>query len=86
MKCRVTHKVCYDSEHQAEQALLSARARFPVSSGTGPVAVYRCNYCECYHLTSKGEESYLLRSEDTKRKIDLEREAFYWESKIKGGR
>ncbi|WP_157493990.1 hypothetical protein [Fulvivirga imtechensis] len=83
MDC-TTRKTCYNTKEQAEDALLRARAQYPSSSGAGPVAVYHCAYCSCYHLTSKGEVSDLLRSKNTRQKIDLQREANYWESKMKG--
>lgn len=85
MEC-TTRKICYITKDQAEQALLGTRARYSSAANPGPVAVYRCPLCECYHLTSKGDESDVLRSADSQRKIDLQREAYYWEGKIKGGR
>lgn len=82
MNC-ISRKVCYDTREQAEDALLRARAQY-ASSHVGPVAVYHCPHCECYHLTSKGEESDVLQSKKTLQKINLQREADYWESKMKG--
>ncbi len=77
-----THKVCYDTRELAEEALLQNHARF-YHTGTGPVNVYACDYCGSYHFTSKGEVHELLRDDKNKKRIELGREANYWEEKYR---
>lgn len=80
MKC-VTHKICYYSKTQAEEALVHLRGKYQYSPDQGPVSVYQCSDCGCYHVSSKGEVSDVLKSEDNQRKIKLQKEADYWEKK-----
>ena len=83
MKC-ISKKVCYSSKGQAEEALIYTRSKYSSGSrsGSGPVAVYLCPDCNYYHMTSKGEKSDVLTSEE-KNKIKLQQEAVYWNDKFK---
>lgn len=83
MKC-VSHKVCYNSKGEAEEALIHLQAKYRSASGSGPVSTYWCPDCGYYHTTSKGEISESLRTDDNKRRIELQKEANYWEDKFKG--
>jgi len=76
-----SHKVCYDSKEIAEEALLQNHAKNNYAKGQGPVNVYLCDMCGCYHFTSKGEINPLLNSQ--KGRIDKLREASYWEDKLR---
>jgi hypothetical protein len=44
----------YPSEAIAEEALLAAWTTYTYKQGDGPIAVYRCEDCGEYHLTSRG--------------------------------
>ncbi|MEL7005882.1 MAG: hypothetical protein AAFN93_24610 [Bacteroidota bacterium] len=81
MSTCVTNKRCYDSREIAEEALIENRSRYHHSSKSGPINVYLCELCGCYHFTSKGEQSDILKSQESKKRIDLQREANFWESK-----
>ena len=83
MKC-ISNKVCYNSKGEAEEALIHLQAKYGASSGSGPVSTYLCTDCGYYHTTSKGEKSSTLRSSEGKNRIELQREANYWEEKFKG--
>lgn len=72
----------YPLESQAEDALLEARARFSYSSGSGPIAVYRCEECGFFHLTSKGPMNHRLAKLLKEGKIDLQKEANRWLDKL----
>ncbi|MTI22646.1 hypothetical protein E1176_16560 [Fulvivirga sp. RKSG066] len=76
-----TQKICYDSKVIAEEALMQNRARNNYAAGQGPINVYLCHICNCYHFTSKGEPSDLLKTD--KDRIDRLREASYWEDKFR---
>lgn len=82
MKC-ISRKICYLSKTQAEEALVHLRGKYQPVSGQGPVGVYHCSDCGCYHLTSSGEESDILKSEESQRRIKLQKEADYWERKYR---
>lgn len=79
----VTHKKVFLTHEQAEQALLGARVRYSYGQGSGPVGVYQCDDCGYFHLTSKGPLNETLRSQLDSGKIDREKEAAHWTSKLK---
>ncbi len=76
-------KKLYLSEALAEEALLGAHVQFDFAQGTGPIAVYRCDDCGYFHLTSQGlintKLKDFLASGDYKRL----RQAAAWTSKLK---
>lgn len=78
-----TKKICFISREIAEEELLANRAKYNYSTGAGPVNIYKCDICEYYHFTSKGEMHPKLLSQDTKKRIDRESEANYWREKLK---
>ncbi|MDX1627207.1 MAG: hypothetical protein R3345_00835 [Fulvivirga sp.] len=80
MRCS-TGKICFDSQSIAEEALLQNHAKNNYAAGQGPVNVYLCDRCGCYHFTSKGEVNALLEKE--KHRIDRLRQANYWEEKFR---
>lgn len=82
IKC-VTQKKVYLTPELAEEALLGAHIRFEYAAGNGPVAVYRCDDCGYYHLTSKGPVSATLKENLKSGKIGREKEAQAWERKLK---
>ena len=67
----------------AEGALIEARTRFEYRLGSGPVAVYKCEDCGYYHLTSKGEMNVRLAQYLKEGKIERQKEADRWLNKIK---
>ena len=78
-----SHKKVYQSREQAEDALIEARAKFHHAPGGGPVAVYQCEDCGLYHLTSKGKMNERLSKQLAEGKIDLQKEANRWLDKFK---
>ena len=82
IKCSSAKRV-YVTENLAEDALLEAHANFSYGKGQGPVAVYRCDDCGYFHLTSKGEMNPRLAKEMKEGKLGLEKEARHWLRKIK---
>jgi hypothetical protein len=73
----------YQSREQAEDALLEARAKFDHAPGRGPIAVYLCEDCGFYHLTSKGKVNERLAKDLEQGKIDLQKEANRWLDKLR---
>jgi hypothetical protein len=63
----VTGKRQYDTQSQAEEALIETRGRFVFREGSGPIDVYQCDDCGYWHFTSKGTVSDLLKKADTKK-------------------
>lgn len=67
----------------AEEALLSAHVQFNFSKGKGPVAVYQCENCGQFHLTSQGAMSTRLRDFLTSQDFKRLRQAAEWTDKLK---
>ncbi len=82
MKSCVSGKRSYPTLAIAEEALIEARVQFD-GRGTGPVAVYPCEDCGQYHLTSHGQMNERLAQYLKEGKIQRNREARAWESKWK---
>lgn len=79
----ISGKRMYSSKEVAEDVLIEAWTRFDYSSGNGPVAVYQCEECGNYHLTSKGAMSEKLSQAISDGKIQRQKEADRWMDKIK---
>lgn len=82
IKC-VTHKKVYLTETLAEEALIGARTAYNYTRDNGPVAVYRCDDCGYYHLTSRGPMNLKLEQLIKGGTIDRQKEADAWLNKLK---
>lgn len=82
IKC-VTQKKVYLTQVLAEEALLGAHIRFEYAAGRGPVAVYRCDDCGYFHLTSRGPMNPSLAQHVKSGTIDRQKQADAWEKKLK---
>jgi hypothetical protein len=76
-------KKVYATEALAEEALLEVWLRYNVSASNGPVAVYRCDDCGLYHLTSQGTMNAKLAQQLAEGKIKRQQEINFWEDKFK---
>jgi len=83
MTACVSNKRMYDTLEQAEEALIQAWIKFDYPEGSGPVAVYKCEDCGCYHFTSQGRMNDKLAEHLANGKIQLNKEADYWLGKLK---
>ncbi len=83
MHCPVTRKTSYDSKVLAEEALFSHQARQFHAPGHGPINVYECEHCGAWHFTSKGAPHPDLEKAQAKGTLDREREANFWERKLR---
>jgi hypothetical protein len=81
-KC-TTGKRVYISEQLAEDALIEAHINFDYRTGGGPLAVYRCEDCGNYHLTSQGIMNPRLAKQLANGTITKQKEAGRWQSKFK---
>ena len=79
--CR-TGKRIYETESLAEEALIDAHSRNHYS-GTGPIAVYKCEVCGYFHHTSKGPMNKHLTEAIASGKIRLQQQANEWSRKWK---
>lgn len=79
----VSGKKGYLTESDALNALVDQRGRFNYRSNSGPVNVYACDDCGEWHFTSKGEVHQLLQSADVQKRIADQREADFWERKLR---
>jgi hypothetical protein len=82
MKC-ISHKRIYQTHQLAVDALINARTHFDYAPNAGPIAVYQCEDCGYFHLTSKGEINETLAKHLKDGKIQLEKEANRWLHKLK---
>jgi hypothetical protein len=82
IKC-VSGKRVYLTEEIAEDVLIETRTKFDYVSNNGPVAVYRCDDCGYYHLTSKGKMNDKLADYLSSGKIQRQKDADEWLKKIK---
>jgi hypothetical protein len=73
----------YSTVEMAEDALIEARTRFDYRSNSGPIAVYQCEDCGQFHLTSQGKMNEKLAMHLAEGKIQLQKEANRWLDKLK---
>jgi ABC-type ATPase with predicted acetyltransferase domain len=81
-KC-ITGKRRYPSEQIAEDALIEAQTNFNYASDNGPVAVYQCEDCGDYHLTSRRPMNDRLARLLAEGKIQRQKEANFWQNKFR---
>jgi hypothetical protein len=82
IKCS-THKKVFVSHELAEEALIQTHIQFDYPKGGGPIAVYPCEDCGYFHLTSKGNMNERLSQEIKNGKIHQQKEASHWLGKLK---
>ncbi len=73
-------KNCHDSLELALEALIENHIRFNHPAGAGPVNVYECDRCGCYHFTSQGETHPILTEKSGF--IKKQQLARNWENKL----
>ena len=76
--CRTNKKV-YQTVEIAEDALLEANIKFE----RGPIAIYKCEDCGYYHLTSQGQMNEKLAAFIAAGKLKQQKEANGWLDKLK---
>ena len=67
----------------AEEALIEARTQFEYGPHKGPVAVYQCEDCGYFHLTSKGTVNPRLAQYISDGKLQRQKEANRWMEKLR---
>lgn len=78
-----TGKRVYASQEMAEEVLIEAWTRYEYKGNQGPIAVYRCDDCGQYHLTSRGPMNERLAAALADGRISKQKEARRWEDKFK---
>jgi hypothetical protein len=79
----VSGKRMYASQQVAEDVLVEAWTRFEYTANNGPVAVYQCDDCGQFHLTSKGPMNERLARALADGNIQRQKEADRWLNKLK---
>ena len=82
IKC-VSGKKVYPTSQVAEGALIEARTQFEYGLNKGPAAIYQCDDCGCFHLTSQGAMNPRLAQYISDGKLKRQKEANRWIEKIK---
>jgi hypothetical protein len=78
-----TGKIVYASISVAEDVLIELWSKNEYNPASAPVAIYRCDDCGLYHLTSKGPMNAKLSAAISSGVIKRQREAGRWENKLK---
>jgi hypothetical protein len=78
-----TGKIVYASIAIAEDVLIELWSKNEYNAASAPVAIYRCDDCGLYHLTSKGPMNEKLSAAISSGSIKRQREANQWEMKFK---
>ncbi|MBL7857339.1 MAG: hypothetical protein JNM57_06600 [Cyclobacteriaceae bacterium] len=76
-------KKMYASEAIAEDVLIEAWTRYDYAPNHGPIAIYLCEDCGAYHLTSKGVMNEKLAQYIKEGKISRQKEADRWLNRLK---
>jgi hypothetical protein len=79
----ISGKKIYASQEIAEDVLIETHTRFEYGSNSGPIAVYRCEDCGQYHLTSRGPMNEKLSKALADGKIQRQKQADQWMDKLK---
>lgn len=83
MHC-VSGKRMFLTEQLAEDVLLETYIRYNHSSSQqGAIAIYRCDDCGQYHLTSRGPMNAKLQAAIADDSIKRQQEANHWLNKFK---
>jgi len=83
MKPCPSQKKMYPTEDIAVDALLEARTHFDFKPNQGPVALYLCDDCGHYHLTSQGTMNPKLATYIKDGKLSRMKQASEWEKKLR---
>lgn len=73
----------YPTESIAEDALIEANIRLQSANHQGPIAIYLCDDCGHYHLTSQGKMNTRLELLIKEGKLQKMKEAAQWENKLR---
>lgn len=85
MKKCPTGKRLYVTEGLAEDALIEAHIHFEYTTNQGPMAVYLCQECGHYHLTSQAPMNERLQQSLASGEIARQKRAKKWTDKFKDG-
>ena len=78
MSCS-TSKNGYNSEEEAQEALIRSHIRFTKAANS----YYLCTDCGEYHLTSQGEQHKLLKDREVQERIKREQLSQEWEGRFR---
>jgi hypothetical protein len=76
-------KRVYDSQAIAEDVLIELWTKNDYAENQAPIAVYKCEDCGLYHLTSRGPINESLSKYLASGKLKLNKEANRWLDKFK---
>jgi hypothetical protein len=79
----VSGKNSYHTPQLAEDVLIELWSRNEYNDGHAPIAIYKCDDCGDFHLTSRGPMNEALSEAIRSGKIKRMRDASQWESKFR---
>ena len=78
----ISGKRVYASREVAEDVLIETWTRFDFTPANGPIAVYQCDDCGQFHLTSRGPMNEKLAKALADGEIKRQKEADRWLGKL----
>jgi hypothetical protein len=81
-KC-ISGKKVFTTQQMAEDVLLELWTKNNYTTQHSPIAVYRCDECGFYHLTSRAPMNEKLSTYLNSSKFKLDKEASKWTDKFK---
>ena len=79
----ISGKRGYMTQEIAEDVLIEAHTRYEYRPQGGPIAVYQCEDCGQFHLTSKGPMNERLSRALSEGVISRQKEANRWLDKVR---
>lgn len=79
----ISGKKQFDTQQLAEDVLIELWTRNEYAAGYAPIAVYKCDDCGYYHLTSREPMNKKLTQFLASGKLKHQREANKWMDKFK---
>jgi hypothetical protein len=83
MSTCVSNKRIYLTQSIAEDVLIELWAKYDYAANQGPCAVYKCDDCGYYHLTSTGEMNSRLAEQLANGTLKRRKEANRWTDRFK---
>jgi hypothetical protein len=80
----VSGKKIFASQLLAEDVLIELWVKNDYTPGSAPIAVYRCDDCGSYHLTSRPPMNARLAEMISSDKFKLQKQGYLWEKRLKG--
>jgi hypothetical protein len=79
----ISGKRLFATQMLAEDALIDLWSKNEYAPGQAPIAIYKCEDCGAYHLTSRSPMNERLSEAIASGKVQRQRQAYTWEERLK---